>query len=142
MRAFGWFWLILVILAPAVRADPEKTAALNALRAAGGLSSLTYSSRLEQAALLHADDMLQARHFSHTGSDGSDVGQRVSRTGYGWCVVAENIAQGHRNLKEVLGAWQDSPGHRANMFSREVTEFAVVEGGGYIWVMVLARPGC
>lgn len=130
------------MLAAPAEADPQKTSALNDLRVANGLSALTYSPRLEQAALQHADDMLRARHFSHTGSDGSDVGQRVGRTGYGWCVVAENIAQGHRNLTEVLSAWSDSPGHRANMLSREVTEFAVVEGGGYIWVMVLARPGC
>ena len=142
MRVFGLFVLIFAMSGLPAGADPDKTSSLNALRAANGLSVLTYSSRLEQAALLHADDMLRARHFSHTGSDGSDVGQRVSRTGYGWCVVAENIAQGHRNLKEVLGAWVDSPGHRANMLSSEVTEFAVVEGGGYIWVMVLARPGC
>lgn len=142
MRAFCTSVLGLLVLLSPASADPQKTSALNAIRAAGGVSAVTYSDRLQQAAQTHADDMLQARLFSHTGSDGSDVGARVSRTGYGWCVVAENIAQGHRNLQEVMEAWTASPGHYANMISPEVTEFAVVEGGGYIWVMVLARPGC
>lgn len=142
MRTLVFCVPVLALLVSPAWADPEKTRALNAIRAASGLGVLAYSPRLEQAAQVHADDMLRARHFSHTGSDGSNVGQRVSRTGYGWCVVAENIAQGQRDLTEVLKAWNASSGHRANMTSREVTEFALVEGGGYIWVMVLARPGC
>ncbi len=123
-------------------ADAQKVAAVNGLRSAADLPALRYSTQLEGAARVHADDLLRAWFFAHQGSDGSDVGQRVSRTGYGWCVVAENIAQGQRDLSEVMAAWTASPGHRANMVSRDVTEFAVVQGGGYIWVMVLARPGC
>lgn len=123
-------------------ADTQKARALNALRASHGLNALGYSAALEAAAAHHARDMLQSRSFSHTGSDGSSVGQRVRRAGYRWCFVAENLAQGQRDLAQVLEAWAASPGHRANMLSREVTEFALVQADGYIWVMVLARPGC
>jgi uncharacterized protein YkwD len=134
--------LAWLIGATAPAADPTKTAVLNQFRAENARAALAYSDRLEEAAARHASDMASARFFSHDGSDGSTVGDRVRATGYGWCVVAENIAQGQPDLTEVMEAWAASPGHRRNMLSREVTDFALVEGPGYIWVMVLARPGC
>ena len=53
--------------------------------------------------------------FSHTGADGSIIGQRVSDAGYNWRLVAENIAAGMRDPKAVVESWVDSPGHRRNM---------------------------
>lgn len=132
----------LILTPPSAVANPQMTRAINDLRAANDLEALQFSNALEAAAARHAKDMAQADMFSHTGSDGSDVGSRVTDAGYGWCVAAENIAQGQRDLAEVMKAWADSPGHRRNMLSPEVTEFAVVEGANYIWVMVLAAPGC
>lgn len=123
-------------------ADPAATAALNALRAANGRPPLTYSDALQKAAERHALDMAGSGVFSHTGSDGSDVAARVAATGYGWCVVAENIAKGQRDLSQVMQAWEASPGHLANMTSADVRDFALVEGQDFIWVMVLAAPGC
>lgn len=139
MRAFG---LVLALAATQGGANPASTGAINQLRAEDGLAPVGFSDQLAVAAARHAEDMLQARIFSHTGSDGSSVADRVAATGYGWCVVAENIAQGQRDLAEVMEAWAESKGHRRNMLSPDVTEFALVEGAGAIWVMVLARPGC
>jgi uncharacterized protein YkwD len=131
-----------LLVAGAAYADPVATRALNDFRATAGLGALAYSEALEEAARAHAEDMASHGFFSHTGSDGSTVSQRVSRTGYGWCVAAENIAMGQGGLAEVIAAWAGSPGHRANMLSRDVGEFAMVEAPGRIWVMVLAAPGC
>ena len=142
MKRFVFILTYLLLSATLAAADAQKTKALNSVRASAGLSALRYSSTLEAAAVRHANDMLRARFFSHTGSDGSSVAQRVARAGYSWCFVAENIAQGQPSLSQVMKAWAASPAHRANMLSREVTEFALVQGDGYIWVMVLARPGC
>ncbi len=133
---------VVVAAAGIAQADTEATQALNELRAQNGRDAVSYSIVLEQAARGHARDMARNGIFSHTGSDGSDVAQRVSETGYGWCVVAENIAKGQRDLDEVMQAWADSPGHRQNMLSPDVTEFALVDETGFIWVMVLAAPGC
>lgn len=135
-------FLMIVLWATHVASDPQMTQALNALRSENRLAPVAFSVPLETAAQRHAQDMAQAEIFSHTGSDGSDVSQRVSDTGYGWCVVAENIAKGQQSLAEVMQAWADSPGHRRNMLSDEVTEFALVLGQEDIWVMVLAAPGC
>jgi len=71
-------------------------ALLNAARARNGLPPLARSRQLTAAAEVHARDMARNRFFSHTGSDRSSVGQRVQRQGYGFCFVAENIAQGQK----------------------------------------------
>ncbi len=140
-----WRWIGILgglLVSGQVVADPQMTQALNGFRAENNRAPVSFSDTLEQAALRHADDMVRAGIFSHTGSDGSDVAARVSSVGYGWCVVAENIAKGQRDLAEVMKAWAESPGHRRNMLSADVTEFALVEGDDNTWVMVLARPGC
>lgn len=118
------------------------TRALNAYRAENARAPLAYSMTLQSAAEAHAQDMAARGFFDHRGSDGSDVGARVSRQGYGWCFVAENIAKGQPSLADVMQAWAGSQGHRRNMLSRQAQEFALVEVPGRIWVMVLAAPGC
>merc|ERR1711963_942203 len=55
--------------------------------------------------------------FSHPGSDGSSVGVRVSREGYSWRAVAENIAKGQRDAQAVVRAWMRSAGHRRNILN-------------------------
>ena len=132
-----WCWLAM-----GAGADPLATQALNSYRADKGRAPLAYSDRLENAARAHAQDMAARGFFDHRGSDGSNVGQRVSRQGYGWCFVAENIAKGQRSMADVVQAWANSRGHRRNMLSRQAREFALVEAPGRIWVMVLAAPGC
>ncbi|KPD12252.1 CAP domain-containing protein [Phaeobacter sp. 11ANDIMAR09] len=120
----------------------EAVMGLNGLRAQHGLPPLGWSPRLEKAAWAHAKDMLRRGFFSHQGSNGSRVGDRVRKQGYSWCVVSENIAKGQPSLPTVMNSWRQSPGHRKNMLHREVREFALVRAQGNIWVMVLARPGC
>ncbi|OBY25501.1 CAP domain-containing protein [Leisingera sp. JC1] len=125
--------------------DVDRSAAqanINGLRADSGLPPLAYSAGLEKAALAHAGDMARKGFFSHTGSSGSTLGTRLTHAGYGWCAAAENIAMGQPGLAEAMASWQASRGHRRNMLSREVTEFAIARGAGNVWVMVLARPGC
>lgn len=122
--------------------DPYGLKALNALRVGEGVGTVAYSDQLEKAAARHARDMSRAKFFSHRGSDGSDVARRVTRTGYRWCWVAENIAQGHGSLRQVMYGWENSPEHRANMLSSQAQEFALARTADNVWVMVLARKNC
>ncbi|WP_299406459.1 CAP domain-containing protein [uncultured Roseobacter sp.] len=134
--------LCVMVIAGGVSANEAAVQALNDYRAGQGRAALGYSPALEAAVRAHAQDMARVGFFDHTGSDGSTVSERVTRQGYGWCFVAENIAQGQRSLAEVMQGWANSRGHRRNMLSRQATEFALVEGPARIWVMVLAAPGC
>lgn len=123
-------------------ADGQATQLVNQLRAQNGQSAIRYSSILEQVAAAHAQDMRRMGQMTHDGSDGSGPGDRASRQGYDWCYVSENVAVGHRDLAEVIAAWANSPGHRANMLHRKAREFGVARANGNYWAMVLAEPGC
>ena len=114
---------------------------LNAFRKANGKSPLAADARLARAAQAHASDMASKTYFSHTGQDGSSVGDRVKRQGYGYCFVAENIAQGQKGALQALAGWQKSAGHRKNMLSELAIHFGMAEANGY-WVMVLGKTGC
>ena len=139
MKIFSVFAIIAMLAGP-VAANPAATQQINALRAANGQKALSYSPRLAAAARSHANDMAKNGFFGHRGSNGSKASQRVKAQGYCWKFVAENIAQGQKNLSAVMQAWTASAPHRKNMLSRKAREFGVVRGPGNNWVMVLARP--
>lgn len=132
--------LIIGMWGTVVVADPVALAAINAERAAQNRAPLIYDATLEAAASAHAQDMARKEFFSHTGSDGSDIGQRLTRAGYRYCFGAENIASGQRSLDEVMAAWMGSRGHRRNILHRNAQAVGLARTDGNIWVMVLAAP--
>ncbi|MEO1139074.1 MAG: CAP domain-containing protein [Pseudomonadota bacterium] len=115
---------------------------LNDFRVAKGRAPVSVSPKLTAAAAAHARDMASRGFFSHTGSDGSGIGDRIRAQGYRFCFVAENIAKGQRSLEQVLEAWARSDGHRRNMLAKDASEFGLIQGAGTVWVMVLGHPGC
>lgn len=129
---------------PASRAAFERAvlAGVNEARAAKGLAALKLSPRLTNAAQSHSCDMAAQGRFTHAGSDGSDLGTRLRRVGYGYGVAAENVARGFDTPERVLEFWLNSPGHRANILQRQVRDmglgFATPNGDRPYWAMVLA----
>lgn len=121
---------------------PAALPQMNTLRAQNGRAPLELDRKLTSAAAAHARDMAKKGFFSHTGSNGSSLGDRARKARYGFCFIAENIAKGQGRLDKVLNGWMNSPGHRKNMLSQQATEFGLVRGAGNHWVMVLGRPGC
>ena len=98
--------------------------------------------RLAQAQYLQQNNV-----FSHTGANGSSVGDRVTATGYVWQTVGENIAAGYPDLDAVMQGWVDSPSHCVNVMNGNFTDIGVVIVQGTssntyrnYWAMVLARP--
>ena len=132
--------VVLALVAVPVLADPMGLAAVNALRDVKGLTPLSYSDRLEQAAAAHARDMAKHGYFSHSGRNGSTVGKRVTKAGYEWCFVAENIAKGQRSLDAVIRGWTNSPWHYRNMVEPRAREMGLARAEGDVWVMALAAP--
>ena len=115
---------------------------INALRAQRGLSPVSRNSALVRAAEAHAKDMAANDFFSHRGSNGSSVRQRIRAHGYAPCITAENIGRGNSTLNATLDQWMNSGGHRRNVMKPSVTEFGMARGPGNLWVLVLSRPGC
>jgi len=105
---------------------------------------VTWNSKLAAAAQIHSNDMAQFNFFSHTGSDGASVSQRVDNQQYTWRTVGENIAAGQPTTEIVIDAWLDSPGHCKNIMNPNFEETAVVcvenTGSQYrqYWTNVLA----
>jgi uncharacterized protein YkwD len=131
--------LMFSISAP-VFADPVATQIINDIRKDKRRKPVVYSRQLEAVAAAHADEMARKGYFSHTGANGSTVGNRTTAQRYKWCFVAENIARGQGDLVEVMAAWKSSKGHYKNMVHKKVREFGLARGAGNTWVMVLATP--
>jgi uncharacterized protein YkwD len=112
----------------------------------GAAAPLAWDEKLAAAARAHSEEMAQLRNLSHTGRDGKSVDARVTRAGYAWRFVAENIAAGQPSAEEVTAGWIASPGHCANLMSPKATvmgaAFALAPGSdmGIYWTQVFASP--
>ena len=104
----------------------------NEIRAQRGLPSLRSDARLRQAALAHAGDMVSRRYFQHTTPAGVTMVDRILGARYasryvGWS-LGENLAWGTGRLatpRNIVRAWMDSPGHRANIVKRAYREIGI-----------------
>lgn len=93
---------------------------------------------LNQAARSHANDMASKDFFNHRGSNGSSISDRISKTGYDWQAVGENIFWGRAEIQEVFEGWKDSPGHCKNMMGKDFREMGFAKVGDY-WVQDLGK---
>ncbi|MEV6327680.1 sigma-70 family RNA polymerase sigma factor [Streptomyces sp. NPDC051909] len=124
--------------------DPNATEAqqvidlTNAERAKAGCGPVTANTLLTRAAQGHSDDMAARNFFDHTNPDGADPGDRVTAAGYRWSTYGENIAKGQRTPAEVMDAWMNSPGHRANILNCSFKEIGIGihDAGGPYWTQV------
>ncbi|MFF3916050.1 CAP domain-containing protein [Streptomyces sp. NPDC001852] len=98
---------------------------VNAERAKVGCHPLTVNAELTRAAQAHSADMAAHRNMSHTGSDGSSPGDRITAAGYTWSAYGENIAYGYATPEQVMDGWMNSPGHRANILNCSYKEIGV-----------------
>lgn len=88
----------------------------NAQRAAVGCRPLHLDARLQAAAIAHSVDMRERGYFAHNTPDGVTPWTRMADAGY-TTPSAENIAMGQATPQDVVTAWMNSPGHRANILS-------------------------
>ncbi|MBF2063702.1 MAG: pre-peptidase C-terminal domain-containing protein [Calothrix sp. C42_A2020_038] len=90
-----------------------------------GLQPLRLSEKLNQIAYSHSKDMALNDYFSHTGIDGSSPQTRAAKAGYQYSRFGENIAAGYTTPQEVVEAWMNSQGHRANILSPHYQEVGI-----------------
>ena len=110
------------------------------------VAEVTWNDALTLAAQIHSDSMANYDYFSHTGSDYSTVGTRVTTQGYTWFYVAENIAAGQISAQDVVDGWMTSNGHCLNIMSENATEMGLACSSNtsaaypYYWTQVFAKP--
>lgn len=102
----------------------------NSSRQKAGLPPLKNNSRLTQAALLKADNMLEEDYWDHYGPNGETPWQFILEAGYTYTYAGENLARGFSTSEGVHQAWLASPTHKANIMNDKYTEIgiAVVNG--------------
>lgn len=106
---------------------------VNAERAKYGLSALTVDAKVQQAALVRAKESAQS--FSHTRPNGSSFSTALTEAGVSYRRAGENIAYGQRTPQQVMNAWMNSSGHRANILNEDFTTigvgYTVINGTAY-----------
>lgn len=98
---------------------------LNTYRTSLGLNPVSINYQLGAAADYHSYDMATNNYFDHYLFDGTDPGTNIRNFGYYGATYGENIAAGLETAQEVFTAWQNSPGHNAEMTKPEFTEVGV-----------------
>lgn len=113
--------------------EQEVVKLTNAERTKAGLAPFKTDDKLMAAAREKSQDMQSKNYFSHTSPTFGSPFDRMKALGITYKSAGENIAQGQRTPQEVVQAWMDSPGHRANILNEKFTHIGVgyVKSGNY-----------
>lgn len=105
----------------------------NAERAKYGLAPLKAHAPLMAVAQAKSEDMAANNYFSHNSPTLGSPFDQMKAAGISYRAAGENIAQGQRSPEEVVQAWMNSEGHRANILNANFTHIGVgyVESGNY-----------
>jgi uncharacterized protein YkwD len=103
---------------------------LNTQRTINGLAELAVADELTQAARRHSRDMADQNFTGHTGSDGTNGGQRMKEACYNWSTWAEIIGWGFGgNTTAMIDWWMNSQVHHDIILSTKFDDF----GTGYAY---------
>ncbi len=111
--------------APLKTIEDEVLRLVNVQRINNGLPSLTYNWEAARVARIKSQDMIDKKYFAHYSPTYGSPFQMLESYGLRFSAAAENIAYGQRSAADVMNAWMNSPGHRANILSRSVTHIGV-----------------
>ena len=96
---------------------------VNIERAKAGLAPLTINTKVQAAAMVRAKEC--ERRFSHTRPNGTSFATALREQGVSYRSAGENIAWGQKTPAEVITAWMNSAGHRANIMNASFTTIGV-----------------
>ncbi|PGO34115.1 serine protease [Bacillus cereus] len=105
----------------------------NAERTKQGLPALQIDTELSKVARIKSEDMQKNNYFDHNSPTYGSPFDMMKKFGISYTSAGENIAQGQRTPEEVVQAWMNSAGHRANILNSGFTHIGVgyVESGNY-----------
>ncbi|SEO16871.1 CAP domain-containing protein [Paenibacillus sp. OV219] len=106
---------------------------VNQERAKTGLTALKSDTLLTKVALDKAKDMYTNNYFDHNSPTYGSPFDMMRAYGVTYSYAGENIAKGQRTPAEVMTAWMNSPGHKANIMSANYKKIGVAYYNGE-WV--------
>lgn len=100
--------------------------ATNAQRVAEGVPPLKINTKLIASAKKKVEDMIARHYFEHVSPDGKSVADLGSEAQYDYIIMGENLALGgFINAEDLVSAWMNSPGHRANIVNKNYQDIGV-----------------
>lgn len=111
----------------------QVVALVNAERAKAGLGAVAPLESLNKVAAAKATDMRVNNYFSHTSPTYGSPFDMMAAFGVTYQYAGENIAMGQKTPQEVMTAWMNSAGHRANILNANFNYIGAGFDGGY-WV--------
>jgi uncharacterized protein YkwD len=118
-------------VAPQEEITPDSiVAAMNGYRALAGLGPLHLESRLAMAAGDRMKHMEEAGFWSHESPEGLPPFVWLTARAYNYRAAGENLASGFETVSLLVQSWMESPGHRANILSRDYEDcgIAIIDG--------------
>lgn len=117
--------------------EQEVVRLVNVQRAQNGLSPLTLNWELSRVARYKSQDMVDNGYFSHNSPTYGTPFQMIKAFGLSYRSAGENIAYGQRTPQQVVTAWMNSSGHRANILSTSYTQIGVgYVADGHYWTQM------
>ena len=106
---------------------------VNVERQKAGLAPLKMDEALRNVARKKSEDMQANHYFDHNSPTYGSPFDMMKKFGISYTMAGENIAMGQRTPEEVVTAWMNSPGHRANILKPGYTFIGVgyVANGNY-----------
>ena len=105
--------------------EKEVVTLVNQERAKQGLAALKDNSEVSNVARTKSEDMRDKNYFSHTSPTYGSPFDMMKKFGITYTAAGENIAMGQPTAASVMNAWMNSPGHKANILSKDFTEIGV-----------------
>ncbi len=117
---------------------------VNVERTKRGLQPLKANWELSRVARLKSQDMANKGYFSHQSPTYGSPFNMMENFGIRFSSAGENIAFGQKTPAQVMTAWMNSPGHRANILSPSYTEIGVGlarnKNGVPYWTQMFIKP--
>jgi uncharacterized YkwD family protein/spore coat assembly protein SafA len=117
---------------------------VNKERSSRGLATLKYSNDVAYVARLKSQDMINKKYFSHTSPTYGSPFEMMEQFGLRFSAAGENIAYGQKTAAEVMNAWMNSAGHKANILSTAYTTIGVgvakAANGTLYWTQEFINP--
>lgn len=123
--------------------ESEVVRLVNIERQKNGLAPLQHNWELSRVARYKSQDMINKNYFSHQSPTYGTPFQMMTAFGIRYSAAGENIARGQRTPAEVVKAWMNSPGHRANILSAVYNQIGVgaakASNGTITWTQMFIK---
>ncbi len=120
--------------------EEEVVRLVNVERSKQGLSPLKTDWELARVAKYKSQDMHDRKYFSHTSPTYGSPFEMMKNFGISYKAAGENIAKGQKSAAQVVQAWMNSEGHRANIMSTKYTHIGVgYVADGHYWTQMFIK---